>query len=235
MIGKQNAVKEKVREGKIAIGIVCRVLSPVLVELLGLAGFDFVWIDMEHTSADFETVEHLCRAADAAEIQALVRVPDASPSNILRALEAGAGIVDVPQVEERAQTEAVVQAAKYFPIGERGFSSSSRGTQYGFGGTTAARMASANDRVMTMVQIESVRGVEKAEEICSVPGLDIVFIGMGDLSQSLGIPGQMDHPDLLANVREGASSHNCKWKDRRHPRGNGGRREDVVSGGRQVM
>jgi 4-hydroxy-2-oxoheptanedioate aldolase len=100
-VGRKNGVKTIIEEGGTALGIVCRSLSPVVVELIGLSGFDFVWIDMEHTAADFQAVENLCRAADAAGIETMVRVPDKNESNILRALEAGASIINVPQVESR--------------------------------------------------------------------------------------------------------------------------------------
>lgn len=201
MLAGTNKVKEKVQAGQPAVGIVCRTLSPVVVELIGLAGFDFVWIDMEHATADFGKVEELSRAADVTEMTTLVRVPDQSPSHVLRALEAGAGIVNVPQVETADQAAAVVRAAKYGPIGNRGYSSSSRGTRYGFGGTTLEVFAEANRRTMTMVQIESVRGVENAAEICRIPGLEVVFVGLGDLSQSMGCAGRFDDPGLLGSVQ----------------------------------
>jgi 4-hydroxy-2-oxoheptanedioate aldolase len=201
-VGRKNGVKTIIEEGGTALGIVCRSLSPVVVELIGLSGFDFVWIDMEHTAADFQAVENLCRAADAAGIETMVRVPDKNESNILRALEAGASIINVPQVESRDEVEAVVRAARYHPLGERGFCSSSRGTMYGFGGDAKDSFAAANERTMTMVQIESTKGVSNAHEICSVKGLDIVFIGLADLSCSLGITGQFDHPDLISNAHK---------------------------------
>ena len=200
MLAGTNNVKEKVEAGQPAFGVVCRTLSPVIVELVGLAGFDFVWVDMEHATADFGRVEELCRAADATGMTTLVRVPDRSPSHVLRALEAGAGIVNVPQVETADQAAAVVNAAKFAPIGQRGYSSSSRGTRYGVGGTPAEVFAEANRRTLTMVQIESVRGVENAARICGVPGLDVVFVGLGDLSQSMNRAGQFDDPALLGNV-----------------------------------
>jgi 4-hydroxy-2-oxoheptanedioate aldolase len=177
-------------------------LSPAIFEIIGLAGFDFVWIDMEHSTADFSTVEHLCRAADAVEMESLVRVPDKHPSSVLRALEAGAGIVNVPQVETAEEAAAVVNAAKYAPVGQRGFCNSSRGTRYGFSGSVEETFAAANERVVVMAQIESVRGVQNAEAICSVPGLDIVFVGSADLSQSLGVVGQFDHPLVLESTRQ---------------------------------
>jgi 4-hydroxy-2-oxoheptanedioate aldolase len=86
-------------------------------------------------------------------------------------------------------------------VGERGYCSSSRGNRYGIGGTAQEIFAAANTRVLTMVQIESVTGVRNAAEICSVPGVDVVFVGMGDLSQSLGVPGQLAHPDVAAATR----------------------------------
>ena len=200
MLAGTNKVKKKIQNGLPALGVVCRAQSPVVVELVGLAGFDFVWIDMEHAATDFGKVEELCRAADVTGMTTLVRVPDRSPSHVLRALEAGAGIVNVPEIETAEQAAAVVSAAKYAPIGNRGYSSSSRGTKYGVGGTPLEVFAEANRRTMTMVQIESVRGVENAAEICGVPGLDIVFVGLGDLSQSMGCTGQFDDPGLLRNV-----------------------------------
>lgn len=189
-------------QGGTALGLVCRSLSPVVIELIGLSGFDFVWVDMEHTCADFQTVENLCRAADAAGIETLVRVPDKNGASILKALEAGAGIVNVPQVENRDEARAVVKSAKFQPLGERGFCSSSRGTLYGFDGGAADGFAAANARTMTMVQIESAQGVANAREICSVAGLDAVFVGLADLSCSLGITAQFDHPELISNARK---------------------------------
>src|SRR5579862_4408998 len=106
MIERRNRVSEKIRQGSTALGLVCRSLSPVVVEMIGLTGFDFVWIDMEHAPADFSTVENLCRAADAVQIESLVRLPDKNPSNVIRVLEAGASIVNVPGIEDRSEAEA---------------------------------------------------------------------------------------------------------------------------------
>ena len=197
MLAKENRVKQKLCDGQVAVGFICRTLSPVVVELIGLAGFDFAWLDMEHTTADFSTIEHLCRAADAVGIESLVRVPDQNPSTVLRVLEAGAGIVNVPEVKNRAEAEAVVRAAKFAPQGERGMSGSTRGLRYGFGGSPDEILSAANARVMTMVQIESAEAVDNAAEICSVPHLDCVFVGLADLSQSLGVAGEVENPRVV--------------------------------------
>lgn len=200
MIQRHNVLRRKTQAGEVVFGFICRTLSPPVVELIGMSGFDFVWIDMEHTASDYSTIESLCRAADATGIEPLIRVPDKSQSNILRALEAGARVVNVPQVENRSEAEAIVRASKYFPIGERGYCTSSRGNGYGFGGTAPEILAAANDRIWTMVQIESAEAVRNAKDICATPGVDVVFVGTGDLSQSLGVPGQLNHPEVVAQT-----------------------------------
>jgi 2-keto-3-deoxy-L-rhamnonate aldolase RhmA len=187
-----NKVKQQLAMGSVPVGVVCRTLSPTVVELIGMAGFDFAWLDMEHTASDFGVIEHLCRAADAVGIEALVRVPELTSANVLRALEAGAAIVNVPQVNNRAQTQTAVRAAKFAPAGERGLTPSSRGMHYGFASDGRDPYAAANERVLLMVQIETAEAVRNAQEICSVPDLDAVFIGMADLSQSYGVPGKID-------------------------------------------
>lgn len=201
MRSEVNAVKQQLAMGTIPIGVVCRTLSPIVVELVGMAGFDFVWLDMEHSTADFSLIENLCRAADAVGIESLVRIPDQSPSNVLRALEAGAAMVNVPQVNTREQAEAVVHAAKFAPQGARGVSPSSRGMRYGFVADGADPFRSANDRVLVMVQIETAEAIHNAGAICSVPHLDAVFLGLADLSQSLGVPGGMNDERVLRAVR----------------------------------
>jgi 4-hydroxy-2-oxoheptanedioate aldolase len=197
-----NRVKQQLAAGAVPLGIVCRTLSPVVVELIGLAGFDFVWLDMEHTTADFGLIENLCRAADAVGIESLVRIPDQSSSNILRALESGAAIVNVPQISDGDAAEAVGRAAKFAPEGERGVSPSSRGMRYGFASPGTDPFAAANQRVMAMVQIESAEGVRSAAEICAVDSIDAVFVGLVDLSHSLGVPGETEHPRVLDAARQ---------------------------------
>lgn len=195
MRAAENRVKKLIDADRVALGVVCRSLSPVVVELMGLADFDFVWVDMEHSSATFADVENLCRAAEASGTEMLVRVSDKTPSKVLRALDAGAGIVNVPLVESRSEAEAVVQAARYPPQGSRGFCPTSRGNIYGAGGTSKEVFAAANARVLTMIQIESKSGAEKAAEISQVSGLDAIFIGLGDLAQTLG-PGAADRSTM---------------------------------------
>ncbi len=207
-----NRVKQKLDAGGVPIGFVCRTLSPVVVELIGMAGFDFAWLDMEHTTADFGVIENLCRAADAVGVESLVRIPSQSSSDVLRALEAGAAIVNVPQVSTGDDAEAIGRAAKFAPGGERGASPSSRGMRYGFSIAGTDPFSAANQRVMAMVQIESAKGVRNAVDICSIESIDAVFLGLLDLSHSLGVPGQIEHAHVLDAARKVLSTANAARK-----------------------
>jgi len=197
-----NKVKEALEAGKVVIGPFMISSAPVLVELAGYAGFDFVVIDMEHTSTDFITAERMVLTAEASGIVPGIRVPENRPTHILRALEIGAKIIDVPLINTKAEAETVVKAGKYFPIGERGCAPITRGTYYGSLGSVEETLRIANEETLLMVQIETREGVENVEEICSVENIDVVFIGPADLSQSLGIPGQFDNPLFEKTVQK---------------------------------
>lgn len=197
-----NKVKESLEAGKVVIGPFMLSSAPILVELAGYAGFDFVMIDMEHTSTDFITAERMVLAAQASGIVPGIRVPENRPTHILRALEIGAKIIDVPLINTKADAEAVVKASKYFPIGERGCAPITRGNYYGSLVNVEETLRIANEETLLMVQIETREGVENVEEICSVKNIDIIFIGPADLSQSMGIPGQYNNPLFEKTVQK---------------------------------
>lgn len=189
-----NKVKDALSAGKVVVGPFMLSSAPILVELAGYAGFNFVMIDMEHTSTDFITAERMVLAAKASGIVPGIRVPENRPTHILRALEIGAKIIDVPLINSRDDAEAVVKAGKYFPIGKRGCAPITRGNLYGSLGNVEETLRVANEETLLMVQIETRESVENVEEICSVENIDIIFIGPADLSQSMGIPGQYNNP-----------------------------------------
>jgi 4-hydroxy-2-oxoheptanedioate aldolase len=192
---RPNKTKRLIASGKPAIGGFLMIPSPEIVEIMGYAGLDFVIIDTEHGPADNQTVAHLIRAADAADITPIVRVRWVSdPSLILRALDLGAQGVQVPMIEDAATAARVVASARYHPLGRRGLA-----------GVRAARFGAddlpryvevANEEIMVVCQIETATGVANVKEIAAVPGVDVIFVGPVDLSQSLGYPGQRQHPVL---------------------------------------
>ncbi|NKE73560.1 aldolase/citrate lyase family protein [Candidatus Manganitrophus noduliformans] len=187
-----NTLKQALREGRPAFGLFCSTPAPQVVERIGCAGFDFVILDTEHTLVNPETLEEMLRAAEAAGLIALVRVPQHAPGAVLRALDAGALGVVVPRVCSAAEAETAVRASRYHPEGERGLNA---GRAAGYGKIDLfSYLQQANAEVMVVVMIEDRQGILEAGKILSVPGIDMVLEGAADLSQSLGLPWQTRHP-----------------------------------------
>ena len=189
-----------------------RTPETAFAELVALAGFDFAWIDMEHTALGFKEVESLIVALQAHDCISLVRVPRNDPNEIGKALDMGANIVDVPQVETVREAQAVIASAKYSPLGLRGFASSTRSNKFGIEPLNRAAMPARNADNMVMVQIESVKGLRNAGKIALVDGIDILFLGPGDLSQDLGVAGELAHPQFVRSVSQFAKAVNPTGK-----------------------
>lgn len=187
-----NAVKQKLQNGQSVFGLFCSIPSPLVVEIIAHAGFDFVIIDTEHGLVNPETLEHMIRAAEAVQLTPFVRVASASAGEILRVLDAGAKGIVVPHVQTKAIAEQMVQACRYFPDGMRSLNS---GRPAGFGKVNLQDyIDQANQTIMAIALIEDRQGVEQIDEILSVPGLDLVLEGAADLSQSYGVPWQTRAP-----------------------------------------
>jgi 4-hydroxy-2-oxoheptanedioate aldolase len=189
---RQNRTKARLQQGEVAAGIFVMAANPHVTGVIASAGFDFVHFDMEHTTLDFAGLEHLVRAADASGITPLVRVAGSQKRDILAALETGVQGIMVPAVESAEEAAEVVRAARYFPEGRRGMFYLGYASEYG-GISARDHYSSSNREILVTVQIETSRGVENAAEIAAVPGVDALFIGPADLSQSLGIPGEWRH------------------------------------------
>ena len=201
-----NTLKERLKNGEVVIGPFVNLASGALIEIAAFAGFDFVIIDTEHGPLDIPVAENLCRISDSVGITPIVRVRENDGPQILRALDIGASGVQVPQITCREDAEAVVQAAKYAPIGMRGVSPYTRAARYfADGGKIFDRL---NETSMILVHIEGVNGLNKLDEIVKVEGLDVIFLGPYDLSQSLGIPGQVDDPRVVDRMRKATETVN---------------------------
>ena len=195
---QSNKLKRALADGKSVFGLFNSIPSPLVVEMIGYAGYDFVILDMEHVCVNPETLENMVRAAECAGLTALVRVPNAAPEAILRALDCGALGIVVPHVRNRADAEQAVAASRYYPLGSRGISG---GRTTGFGAIDLPTyFERANAEIMVVAMIEDSEGVANLEEIVSVRGIDMVLEGAIDLSQSYGVPGQAQHPDVQAAI-----------------------------------
>ncbi|HEY3185024.1 MAG TPA: aldolase/citrate lyase family protein [Gaiellaceae bacterium] len=199
-MAERNTLKERLRRGGTALGCFQRIPAAEVTEVCASAGFDFVVVDMEHAHIGEDRVADLVRAAEAAGIEALVRVPGHDPATIGRALDTGAPGLHVPRVGSSAEAAAAVAATRYAPQGSRGLATSRR-TGYGGRGSLAEQVAAA-DEVLVAVQVEDRAGLEQVDAIAALPGVDVVFIGLTDLSADLGVPGRYDDDRLQEVVAE---------------------------------
>jgi 2-keto-3-deoxy-L-rhamnonate aldolase RhmA len=163
--------------------------------ILKEAGWDYILIDTEHASFGIETVANLLHVSSTINLPALVRVPETQRSLLSRPLDAGAMGLMIPRVESRAQAEAIVRYTKYPPAGDRGVILGSAHNAYQM---VDARkfLRQANAEILLIMQIETQAGLAHLDEILSVPGLDVALIGPGDLSASMGVPGEVNHPRM---------------------------------------
>src|SRR6202167_5212556 len=169
--------------------------TPGIGHILKSAGCDFVLFDLEHSGFAFETVKVFMRYFEAADLPAVVRVPSKEYHHIARAMDMGAEGLMLPMVSTAAEAQQIVQGMKYHPAGGRGVALQVAHDRYR-PGAVPEKFAAANNRSTLFCQIETAAGVENGEAIASIEGVYALWVGHFDLSVSLGIPGQFDHPDF---------------------------------------
>ncbi len=193
-------LKERLRCGETVIGTFSGIPSPSLVEAIGYSGLDFIVIDAEHGPVEMQTAENIVRAAEITGMAPIIRVPDNQSHLILRALDIGAHGVQVPHVSTKEEAELVIEYSKYYPQGKRGLSPFTRAGKYG--STAENHTLRNNENVIVVVNIEGVEGIQNLNEIITVPEIDVIFIGPYDLSQSLGKPGEVEDPEVVAFIKD---------------------------------
>lgn len=182
--------RNTLKEG--ALGIFSKTEDPALIETLGYAGMDFVIIDLEHGPNTIRSAQNLIRAAQLGGVFPIIRVKEENPSVMAEALDVGAGGIQVPQVCSKAAAQAVMERVRFSPLGNRGVCRFVRAAHYS-AMDRFEYFKQANEAVIVL-QIEGKEGIDNLEQILEVPGIDVIFIGPYDLSQSLGVVGQIDHP-----------------------------------------
>lgn len=175
-----------------AVGIFSKTCDPAFIEIMGYAGLDYVIIDLEHGPNTIQITQNLIRAAQVAEIFPIIRVKEGCESVMGEALDIGAGGLIVPQITTKSEAEAVIDRVKFYPDGHRGMCRFVRAADYS-AKDRFEYFADANKSVI-ILQIEGKDGIDNIGEILSVKGIDVIFVGPYDLSQSLGLPGQVNHP-----------------------------------------
>ena len=191
-------LKALLRDGRPAFGSWMQFGDPGIAEVLARAGFDWVAIDLEHSAIDLAAAFTLIQIVDLAGCAPLVRLSANDRVQARRVMDAGAWGVIVPAVRSAAEARQAVEAVKYPPQGLRGVG---LGRAHGYGARFAEYMQESGDCSVVIPMIEQKDGVERAEEIVGVPGVDAVFIGPYDLSASFGVPGQLNHPLVAEAMR----------------------------------
>lgn len=197
---RPNSVKQKVQESGVAIGTFMFEFSTSGVgRIAAEAGAEFAVFDMEHTGWSIESIKMLIATTRSTEMIPYVRIPATEYHFVARVLDVGAMGIMVPMVETAEQARTIVASAKYPPDGRRGAAFGVAHDDFR-GGDIVAKMKSANRETHLIAQIETVAGVRNAAEIAAVDGIDVLWIGHFDLTNSLGIPGQFEHPEFQAAV-----------------------------------
>jgi 4-hydroxy-2-oxoheptanedioate aldolase len=190
--------KEKLSKNQSVIGPFMKTGDPAFVEAAGYAGFDFVILDLEHGPGSIESMQNNIRAAEVAGAFPIIRVMGPEEQFILRALDIGALGIQVPQVNSVNQAKEAIKNAKFYPKGSRGVCRFQRAAQYA--AMDRFEFFEKSNETIIILQLEGQEGLNNLDEILSIEGFDILFIGPYDLSQSLGIPGQIKHQKVIEKM-----------------------------------
>ena len=183
-----------------AAGFFSKTSDPAFVEVMGHAGLDYVIIDLEHGPNTIQTAQNLIRAAQVAEIFPIVRVKEGCESVMGEALDIGAGGLQIPQIGTKAEAEAAMEKMRFHPLGKRGVCRFVRAADYS--ARDRFEYFSEANKSVAILQIEGKEGIENIDGILEVGGIDVIFVGPYDLSQSLGLTGQVSHPAVEEKMLE---------------------------------
>jgi 2-keto-3-deoxy-L-rhamnonate aldolase RhmA len=198
----RQSLKDMTRKRDVKLGhFIVEFATPGIGHILKAAGCDFTLFDLEHSGFGFETVKSAIRYFEAADVATIVRVPSKEYHHIARACDMGAEGIMIPMVGNAAEAKAIVDCMKYFPLGKRGVALGVAHDNYS-AGAVQEKFTAANARTTLFCQIETAEGAENADAIAAVAGVDCLWVGHFDLSVSLGIPGEFDHPKFLKAIAQ---------------------------------
>jgi 4-hydroxy-2-oxoheptanedioate aldolase len=201
-----NRVKKILREGGLALGTyVGGIAEPQIVEIIGHAGFDAAFIDLEHTSFDLRDVQLMVMAAERVGITPIVRTPGFDPAFILRLLDMGVQGIQVPHISDARAAREAVRAVRYAPLGDRGMAGASRASDYGVI-PMREHLEQSNREITLAVMVEDLPALAEIDAIAATEGVDIVAVGPSDMSRALGVSGTPDHPKLVDVVHRVAEA-----------------------------
>ncbi len=196
---RKNKLKQLIKDGGFAVGTFVKSNDPAIAEILGFSGLDFIVLDNEHVAMSRDSMINMIRSADSTGIVPIVRVRENRPVEILQALDAGALGVQVPNVDTKDEAASLIESVKYNPIGKRGFSPTTRAAAFGLM-DKKEYVALSNQETLVVAHCETTTCMENLDEILTLEYLDVIFIGPMDLSQSLGVMGEANHPKVVESI-----------------------------------
>jgi len=197
--------KSKLDKGEVVYGVALTFPGADALEFFGHLGFDWVFIDAEHDPVDPRMCQELVRACELVRMMPVVRVPSCDPSVIVSYLETGAAGIMAPHTRSAAEANFLVNAVKFGPIGERGASAKTRAANFGLTQSPADYYKQANENTIVIALVEDPQGIQNLDEILSVEYVDAIGIGPNDLSMSMGLPGQPNHPKVRKLIGKACS------------------------------
>lgn len=198
---RKNALKAKLKSGGTVFGAWSNLSSTTSINVLGETGLDFAIIDMEHGPTTFQTAENQLFAAEAANMSPIIRLGEDGAPHILHALDIGAQSILVSQVSTVEQAKRIADSCRYMPTGNRGLSPFTRNHGYSEE-NLKQKMETANEQMFVGVLVEGEEGIKQIPEIAKVSGVDMIYIGIYDLSMACGVPGDLTHPKVLSIMKE---------------------------------
>lgn len=194
-----NDFKSKLKNN-FTLGCFSKTTDSSLIESIGKAGWDYVIIDMEHGPATSETLKHHIMGAYSSGAIPIVRVESFESENIGKALDLGAAGLQIPSVSSAHHVNEVLKRSKFYPEGERGVCRFVKAADYGL--LPKSEYFKAANKSVIIIQIEGKEGLDNIDEILETGGFDVLFIGPYDLSQSLGYPGEIEHPEVINEIEK---------------------------------
>ncbi len=198
---RENFLKNKLKQNRLTIGTWAIINSTMIIDVIASSGIDFIIIDAEHGSISFETAQSMISICESYGVTPIMRVGEINESLILRALDIGVHGVQLPNISTEDDARKFVKFAKYPPIGVRGFSPYTKAGLYDV--TNGIDMPNiANRNTLLIANVEGQEGMDNLEKIVQVDGIDIIFIGLFDMSKSLGIAGDVQNPKVIKKLDE---------------------------------
>lgn len=197
---RPSKVLAKMRAGEVANTVKSNLADPRVIDIMGMCGFDSVWVCQEHVPNTLHDIENQIRAAKMHDMDIIVRVPRGSYSDLIYPLEMDATAIMVPHVMSAEDARQIAYYSKFYPVGRRPWDGGNSDGAYCML-PPDQYMKQANEERMVIAQIEDPEPLEELEEIAQVDGIDMLFFGPGDFSQGIGAPGQWDHP-MIAETRK---------------------------------